>query len=381
MNTNNVDQEGVQTAIRHIISMVTNISLYGVQHPQIQYLCDKALSELNTLLAENRVLTLKLVDNRLVGNDIRQEQSLTSERFIALLTAKNIHYLELSSGLTGSELLSLAEQLNSQKTEPNRVQTPHIQTGRLTVKGNTPLSPETICDFSELTDKHCDKFIDTFTNAGKQQKISAAAISEMVDDFITAFSSHSQVMLALTPLRSMDEYLYVHSTNICLLNLAQAKLLGITGQPLKDIGIAAMLHDVGKMFIPSEILNKPGRPDEREWELLKQHPRLGAEYLINCPGIPFLAVTNAYEHHIGFDGTGYPHSRRSRNLSICSHMTTISDIYDALRTRRSYKDPMNFSRIKQIMEESIGKSLHPQLTRSFLNAMSKVDHEELPQGS
>ena len=104
--------------------------------------------------------------------------------------------------------------------------------------------------------------------------------------------------MALVPLREMDEYTFTHSLNVCILNLAQGMSLGFKGQLLHDFGIAAMLHDVGKQFVPEEILNKPGNLEEDEWEFMRQHTLRGAEYLLNNPGIPRLAVICAFEHHM-----------------------------------------------------------------------------------
>ncbi len=376
MDSSNSVKNSIQPFIQHIIAITANISLYGSSHPQIHNLCTKALEQLANSFRNEQKFTFKRLKNRLIINDVRCEETISNERFNHLLQDKNINFLEITAGVTQEELLAFAQHLNSRNNILSLQNAPHIEIGQLTIdKSNTQHIDKSSHDFHEVATKNCGKFMETYTNVAKS-KVSAIAIGEIVDDFISSFSSHSHILSAMAPLRSMDEYVYVHSTNICLLNLAQAKLLGITGPALKDIGIAAMLHDVGKMFIPAEILNKPGRPTDEEWQLIKEHPRLGAEYLINCPGIPYLAIINAYEHHMGFDGNGYPaETTKKRNLSICSHMTTISDIYDALRTRRSYKEPMTFSRIQQIMNDSIGKSLHPQLTRSFLNAMSQVDQD------
>jgi HD-GYP domain-containing protein (c-di-GMP phosphodiesterase class II) len=136
-----------------------------------------------------------------------------------------------------------------------------------------------------------------------------------------------------------------------------------------------MLHDVGKMFVSPDILNKIGQLDPEEWAIMRQHPQLGAEYLLNSPGIPRLAVVTAYEHHIGYDGKGYPETPHNWQLNTCSYMTSISDVYDALRTRRSYKEPLTFGQISAIMLDNAGKSLHPEMTRSFLNALSSLEKD------
>ncbi len=290
-----------------------------------------------------------------------------------------ISYVCIEPGLSVEELISLVDNL-SERHKTNNIprKTEHILFGRLEVKTTRGSEREipsrsVATDFSEIAAQERDKFMDLYQSVNQNKRLDAIGISEIVGNFVSAFGSHSDVLLALAPLRSMDEYSYTHSTNICLLNLAQAKLLGIEGPLLNEIGIAAMLHDVGKMFISPDILNKQGKLDSQEWELVRQHPQRGAEYLLNSPGIPRLAVVTAYEHHIGYDGKGYPETPHDRPLNTCSYMTSISDVYDALRTRRSYREPLSFEQITKIMLDSAGKSLHPELTRSFLNALEHLE--------
>jgi HD-GYP domain-containing protein (c-di-GMP phosphodiesterase class II) len=157
------------------------------------------------------------------------------------------------------------------------------------------------------------------------------------------------------------------------LNLAQARLLGIEGPALHEIGVAAMLHDIGKLFVPAEILQKPGQLDDREWAIIQDHPRKGAEYLFGTPGVPRLAVVSAYEHHMRYDGSGYPKVSRPWQQHLVSQMTTISDFFDALRTHRTYCASITLENVSGIMLEQVGTTLNPVLTRNFIRAISQLD--------
>jgi HD-GYP domain-containing protein (c-di-GMP phosphodiesterase class II) len=141
---------------------------------------------------------------------------------------------------------------------------------------------------------------------------------------------------------------------------------------LHDIGVAGMLHDMGKLFIPEEILCKPGKLDDDEMALMRQHPVRGAEYLYGIHNIPPLAVSTAYEHHIDFGGGGYPRVPADWSLNLCSYLTSISDIFDALRTKRSYQLPTELSECKKILLKLSGTKLHPALTRHFLTLVDSV---------
>jgi len=367
-----------QQFVRSFTTALATIRLYGTNHPQVLRLCHQAMDQLRQQFNDVEMVTLKIINDRLVFQDVRLAENLSVERLIRAMRDHNLSFIKLDATICLEDLLQMAAKLSrpsrDQKEQP-LVENNNIVYGNVTVhRSAKTTAPIEISVFQEVADENLDKFMDIYSNIGHGKMIHATGLEEIVQRFISVFHDQQDVMLALAPIRSMDEYLYTHSTNICLLNLAQARLLGIEGSLLNDIGIAAMLHDAGKMFIPSEVLNKQGKLDDREWELMRSHPRLGAQYLLNCPGIPRLAVVTAYEHHIGYDGTGYPVS--FRKLNPCSYMTSIADIYDALRTRRTYKEPLTFDQIKTIMSDSAGKALHPQLTHSFLTALSQLEQQE-----
>jgi len=205
-----------------------------------------------------------------------------------------------------------------------------------------------------------------------RHKLKITGIFEIVSDFVDAFRQEGRSLLVLAALRETDTYTFTHSTNVCILNLAQAMALGIEGQLLNDIGVAGMLHDIGKLFIPEEILTKSGKLTQQEFELMQTHPARGARYLMESPGVPRLAIVNAFEHHLKYDLSGYPKVPPAWIQNICSQMTTISDFYDALRTKRPYRDALEQEVIRGYMLEILGSHLHPGLTRNFLRIISDV---------
>src|ERR1035437_3505404 len=104
---------------------------------------------------------------------------------------------------------------------------------------------------------------------------------------------------------------------------------------------------------------------------MKQHPVKGASYMLKTPSVPRLAAIAAYEHHLNFNLRGYPNVSPDWQQNLCSHMTTISDFFDALRTRRPYREPVSLSEISGMMLDMMGTDLHPALTRNFLRIISE----------
>ncbi len=214
-------------------------------------------------------------------------------------------------------------------------------------------------------------FLEMYEGVQKRKRLDVVGISEVVTVFIDAFASDADPLLALAPLRAMDEYTYTHSTNVCVLNLAQATAMGITGTLLHDIGIAAMLHDVGKLFIPEEVLNKTEKLTEDEWAIIRQHPVTGAHYLLDIPGVPRLAVVTAFEHHMRYDLKGYPPVKVNWQQNLASQMTAISDTYDSLRTKRIYRGSKEFQHVETVLRGAAGSQLNPQLVENFLQIMAR----------
>ena len=177
----------------------------------------------------------------------------------------------------------------------------------------------------------------------------------LLASFINNFTRTINPLNLLASLKSEDEYTYVHATNVALLTMCLAEYLGFSGKPLENIGIAALLHDVGKMVIPDEILNKAGALDTDERSVMETHPLRGVQYLATQNDIPSLAMIAVMEHHLKFDGSGYPHIRDGWRPNIVSQMVSVADVFDALRSKRPYRDPVSQDKILDILRKESGR--------------------------
>ncbi len=374
------NDEHLQKLIRLITTAAANAALYHPEHRQVLRLNKQALNELHQLFHVHSNITLKIIDEQLIFSSRPVAKNLAVDRLLESLTRNGISHLQIEPGVYAEELLGLINILSKASDKQIDIKSSeNIQFGQIEIRYKNPNSKSSAeLDLADIADYEADRFMDLYQGVRNKQKLEMTGINEIVNGFVNAFNSQSDVFMAIAPLRSMDEYTYTHSTNICMLNLAQAKVLGIEGQLLNDIGIAAMLHDVGKMFISPDILTKSEQLDEEEWQIMQQHPRLGAEYLLNTPGIPRLAVVTAFEHHMRYDNTGYPQTIRPWKQHICSHITAISDTYDAMRTHRAYEKSLEIDQIISIMLDLAGNKLHPQLTYSFLQVLSELDKNTEP---
>ena len=368
-------RDHLQKLIRLLTTAAANVALYSPEHRQVLRLNKQALNELHILFNTYSDVTLKVIDGQLIFANQPVSENLAVNRLLESLARNGISHLQIEPDVYAEELLGLINILSKSPDKQIDIKgSENIHYGRVEVRHRAAESKQfSGLNLTDISHYEADRFMDLYQTVRSKQKLEMAGINEIVDGFVNAFNSQGDAFMAIAPLRSMDEYTYTHSTNICMLNLAQAKVLGIEGQLLNDIGIAAMLHDVGKMFISPDILSKSGELTAAEWQIMQQHPRLGAEYLLNTPGVPKLAVITAFEHHMRYDGQGYPKTKRPWQQHICSHITAISDTYDAMRTRRAYEKSLDTDQIIAIMLELAGNKLHPQLTYSFLQVISDLD--------
>ena len=174
----------------------------------------------------------------------------------------------------------------------------------------------------------------------------------------------------LSTLKESDEYTFTHAVNVCILTLAQASTLGFSKESLLQIGIASSLHDVGKIFIPTEILNKTGKLSPEEREVVETHPAKGASYIVNLKNISKLAILGALEHHIRYDGGGYPNTGGEWRPHIVSQMISIADTFDAMRSHRPYQEAKSVELIFKVLREGKGMAYSPMLVDNFIKVVS-----------
>lgn len=366
----------IQSVVRLLVTAASTSTLYSIGHQQVARLCRNALEHLTSAMGEQPEISLLLVDDELVYQNRPLTAGMHVNRLASTLKNRGIGHLRILNGITLREIGLLVSTLAARTPTEETRSTDHVRYGRLELRrsDHEKQSSDTpkLTTLADIPLEELTTFMEIYEQARHNNKLNIVGISEIVGCFIDSFKQVSTPLMVLAPLRAMDEYTFTHSTNVCILNLAQAMSMGIEGQLLHDIGIAAMLHDIGKLYVPEEILTKQGKLDDNEWVLIKQHPVKGAQRLLETPGVPRLAVVTAYEHHMKYNLSGYPKAGDGWEQNLCSHMTTISDVFDALRTRRSYKEPKEFDRIASIMLEMSGTELHPVLTLNFLKMIERL---------
>ena len=180
-------------------------------------------------------------------------------------------------------------------------------------------------------------------------------------------------LMSLTAIKSFDEYTFAHSVNVCILSVALGARLGLSKKKLSELGYAALFHDVGKVKLPLEILNKPEELNEEEWEKIQKHPVLGVKVILSKRALDrfsLRAMVVSFEHHLRMDLSGYPHLSFKKDLNLYSRIVSIADVYDSMTSGRVYaKIPLTPDVALKRMMEQAGKSFDPILLKVLINML------------
>jgi putative nucleotidyltransferase with HDIG domain len=193
----------------------------------------------------------------------------------------------------------------------------------------------------------------------------------VVHSLSVAMHGDNRIVIPLLQLREFDEYTTTHSLNVSVLAMALAEFLGSSGREVRAMGVAGLLHDLGKVRIPKDILVKPGKLTDEERAVMQQHPVDGAKIILESEQRLDLAAAVAYEHHIMLNGGGYPHLHYHRDCHRGSLVVHVCDVYDALRTKRPYRDAWEAPKVLSYIEERAGTEFDPEVARGFVEMMKR----------
>ncbi len=178
-------------------------------------------------------------------------------------------------------------------------------------------------------------------------------------------------LIPLLRLRQHDEYTTAHALNLSTLTMALSEFIGLGPKAVRCFGIAGLLHDLGKVRVPDEILNKPGKLTEVERRIMNSHTVEGARIILKSDELMDVAAIVAYEHHLRLDGRGYPALRYPRVAHRASELVHVCDVFDALRTNRPYRDAWPMERVLTYIEAGAGSEFEPDLARAFVRMMRR----------
>ncbi len=358
------DEKMLGSALSLMLSAVKNTELYPMGHPSVQKPfsdCFKALSE---LIALDGVLTLGIVDEVLVFGGVPfYPNQVSAKEMQERLERRGVSALEIHYGLSEQEFQGFVKVL----TEDPRVLAGEGQFSESLRERN--IKNIVAKDAKEVYNRALDAVGDVFqeTRLGRIPK--AGKARSAAADLKRMVLADRTALIGLTLIKSYDSYLFNHSVNVSVLALALAQGLQVQDEDISDIGLAGLLHDVGKTLTPKAVTLKPGNLTEEEWEVMKQHPLKSAEIVEQMEGVSGMVARIVKEHHVHFDHRGYPQLEPGEHPHPYSRIVTVADTYDAITTLRPYQKPYNPREAMEVLERLSGKVIDPKYFEEFVKVL------------
>lgn len=346
--------------------------LYEPGHPARERALGTALSSLTGFLAGSATF----LDGRVIL-DGALEPSFRDWPWGRKLEAAGIQRIEVDGEVSEADLASLLAALEQRLESPvgpvTEVRCGALRFGPvgadLEQKWQLAGSPEDQPGFTLQEESEVVAWV--FEQLRVGNSLDMLEVDMVVRSLMAVMQGHGEFLVPLVRLKDFDAYTTAHSMNVAVLSMALAEFLGLDSSEVRGMGVAGILHDIGKMRVPKEILVKPGKLDAEELDLIRQHPVDGARMILAADVRLELTATVAYEHHVGFRKGGYPLFGYRRKCHPASNLLHVCDVYDALATDRPYRDAWHHGRIMDYVSEATGTEFDPFFAGAFGSMMNR----------
>ncbi len=362
--------------VRRLAAALRSAQLYAPTHPLVGRGVDALVDVIRQLHVGQPTLVLGVVGAELVvGDTPLPKASATMGELIQRLQADGVERIAIDRGVQPDEIgklvLDIARRTAGAVAQAGRetLVLPHVRVGRI----STDERLEGIAgDLATIRRLYADAVAaaeaiwDSAKTEGRPDLPSARGVVDRLADTVT---QNRTALIALTALKSYDNYTFTHMVNVSILTIGQARALGIEGRLLREFGLSALMHDIGKIKTPSEILTKPEKLTDSEFDIMRRHTIEGAEILRRTPEMPILSPVVAFEHHLRLDGSGYPKGVVRPSLNLATMLCSIADVYDAMRSQRAYQEAFPSERILAVLKRNDGQQFDQHLVRRFVQLL------------
>lgn len=368
---------------------VRAVKLYPVENAAVQKSVQDFVSAISEILKKENDLELKVAGEVLFLNGVRMRLDLDNyasfSQLLSLFRTNGIGTMHMSIAPLPRDcivFLSQLQQVGALKVDPltrfeqlhDRLEAAGVRTFELSVPMESAEDAEQREKAKSAAKRTYSQGLAVTKDAvnsvrlGKSPNIKK--IKRVVQSIVDQILADDTSLLGLTTLRDYDEYTFVHSVNVCIFAVALGRRLGLGKLQLYDLGMAALLHDIGKARVPLEVLNKVDKLSDAEWRMIAAHPWLGVLAMMQLKGqqeLPYKAITVCYEHHMKVDLTGYPRSIRPRDMSIYSKIVAVADGFDAATSQRAYQqNPLTPASVLQEMRDNARRGMDPSIVKAFV---------------
>ena len=359
--------------LRRVASGVRAAQLYSADHPLLSRNIEGLLAALRALHQQQPSITVGIVGRELVVADTPMPKASSGmTELIKRLRDNQIERIVFERGITAEEAGAFVHAVAALggKGGEKAIEFPHIHVGRISTEEKREQGiASDMAAIRQLYSNAVTAAESVWDSAETEGRPDVPAALQAVEGLADAVTQNRTALVALTAMRNYDNYTFTHMVNVSILTMGQARALGIEGRLLREFGLSALMHDIGKVRTPKEILNKPDKLTDDEFAVMRRHVVDGAEILRRTPEMPILAPVVAFEHHLRIDGTGYPLGVKRQALNVGTMLCSISDVYDAMRSQRAYQQAFPTDRILAVLKRNDGTQFDQHLVRRFVQLL------------
>ncbi len=368
--------------INQLSVVIRTAQVHEPSNVAVTSVIERLVATVNLLIASERVLSLELRGEFFYLNDYRIRYSLefllNFDYLVREFKKRELGSIIFKDKITPEDIKTFVAVFISSPfserpydaIEERMAENKNISVQRLKkILEDTSLDPRKMVKKTYFNAVSYTRGIINSLQSGEKVNIKKAkrVVESMVDQII----EEEQLLLGMTAIKDYDEYTYHHSVNVSILSIALGQRLGLNRKMLTELGMVALFHDIGKMDIPYEILNKPTNFTDDEWRIIRKHPVWGVKALMKLKKLDTLTIKSVivtFEHHIHYDFSGYPKVRKANAIDFLSRIVCLADQYDAMTSARVYsRVPMAADKALSIMMERSGSQLDPLLFKFFIN--------------
>lgn len=382
-------------AIRFLISLaqaLAKMSLYADGHPTRAKAADASFAKLRELQQVNPAPSFSFLGRSVVYGD-RAIRELADWDWSAKLSGAGVQRIEFPESVDAEEYRGFLEEILTSialvaggkiRSEAEQAQgrpTP-IRFGAIGVRASRDSSqpveeadtPEPAVSLDLTEEADVVMWMHDEVAAGGRLPLLEAEV--VIDSLVNAMHQQANAFVPLLTLKEFDQYTTTHALNVAVLAMGLAEQLRLSTREVRAYGIAGLLHDLGKVKVPVEIVQKPGALTPEEQAIMRHHPVDGAQMILESDNRLDLSAAVAFEHHIMIDGGGYPSRRTRRDCHHASMLVHVCDVFDALRTHRPYRVAWEANAVVDYITQRTNTEFHPDVARAFVTMLREREVRE-----
>ncbi|HSL21892.1 MAG TPA: HD domain-containing phosphohydrolase [Vicinamibacterales bacterium] len=352
--------------LRKLASGIRGAQLYAPGHPITVRNMEALADVLRQLHGTHPSLTVGIVGNQIIVADTPMPRATAQMGdLIRKLKSQSIERIAFERGVTIEQLEQFVRLVAASAQADQFAGLAHIRVGRIADDDQVAGIQSDMAAIRKLYSDAVNAAESVWSSAEVEGKPDTTLALQTVEGLSEAVTQNRTALIALTAMKSYDNYTFTHMVNVSILTMGQARALGMEGRLLRELGLSGLMHDIGKVRTPKEVLNKPEKLTDTEFEIMKRHTVDGAEILRRTPEMPILAPVVAFEHHLRIDGTGYPRGAKRSALNLGTQLCSVADVYDAMRSQRAYQQAFPTDRILAVLKRDDGAQFDRHLVRRF----------------